>query len=131
MIKTIFIIVVSVAVSASTTVLLLMRYSNTVVAKPETNKTAVEIVHDQALPRAIVDDTDDTHLQALVQKDDPIVVDNTGVTSKVAYFDYNKLNRDLEHISTALERFNGLMSREVTRFKRLKEQNNAVSAQSP
>ena len=130
MIKTIFIIVMSVAVSACTTVLLLMRYSNTAVAKSEIAKTVVEVVYDQAVSGPTVNGADDTHRSTLIQKDDP-AVDNTRLTSKVAYFDYNKMNRDLKHISTVLEKFNGLMSREITRFKRLKEQNGAVSAEGP
>ena len=120
MIKMIFVIMISIIVSACTTVLLMMRYSSTIVSEPVMDIKTVQVMANGIAVAPEAESTCDIDLHAIGQNDKVTTVDLKS-SDEIRYFDYNKLNSDLDRISMALERFNKLLSKEVQRLKGIKE----------
>ena len=110
-IKTIFIIVISVASSTATTVVLIFRYTkplenSTAVSQPAPEQHSVdsmEKIVDNLIPRQEQDV--ETPESAQFQAETP------------RYFDYALLSKDMAAFSETVGRFNEILSREIQKLR--------------
>ena len=127
-IKTIFIIAISVASSTATTVVLMLRYT-----KPLENSTAHNST--STFQREYPEQSSIASVEKIVepfiqrQEQDAETTDSAQSQPEATrYFDYALLSRDMDAFSATVSRFNGMLSREI---KKLKEGSTSEDNTSP
>ena len=116
-IRTILIIVICVASSTATTVLLMFRYT-----KPLENSTAQDstATFQQVYPEQSTVASIETTAETLIAGQEQGIETPESARSQAdapRYFDYALLSRDIDAFSATVSRFNEILSREIQKLK--------------